>query len=278
MKKWKEYYQRIYKMNHNKRRNTAFLYEALVRELTKSVVAKDEQRKTAVVKVIKEFFNNNSVLKQDLNFYKEIVETRGVNKQAAEKIIGYIKKERERLNTEKLFEEQTQLINKINNSLSDDVFSNFIPNYKALASIYQMFSPNTKIKNRVLMENVVVQYMSTESQQLTEAKKVKNSTVKIFTSKFNNHYNGLLEEQRVLLSKYITSFKDNGLELKIYLNDELGRIKESINNSKFEGDIKEKIEKVTSVIDGFKGEMINEDMLKQIMKMQQLAREINDND
>ena len=40
-------------MNHNKRRNTAFLYEALVRELTKSVVAKDEERKSAVMAVKK---------------------------------------------------------------------------------------------------------------------------------------------------------------------------------------------------------------------------------
>jgi len=92
-------------MNHNKRRNTAFLYEVLVRELTKSVVAKNEERKTAVMKVIKEFFHNNSQLKQDLNLYREIVETRGTTKAAAEKIIGYVRKERERLNNEKIFEE-----------------------------------------------------------------------------------------------------------------------------------------------------------------------------
>ena len=55
MRKWIECYQRIYKMNHNKRRNTAFLYEALVRELTKSVVAKDDKRKDAVMAVMKEF-------------------------------------------------------------------------------------------------------------------------------------------------------------------------------------------------------------------------------
>ena len=77
-------------MNHNKRRNTAFLYEALVRELTKRVVNKDEQKKTAVMAVIKEFFNNETTLKKDLNLYKEIVETRGVNKKAAEKIIGFV--------------------------------------------------------------------------------------------------------------------------------------------------------------------------------------------
>ena len=278
MRKWIEYYQRIYKMNHNKRRNTAFLYEALVRELTKSVVAKDEERKSAVMAVMKEFFNNNSILKQDLNLYKEIVETSGTTKDAAEKIIGYVRKERERLNAEKLFEAQTQLINKIHNSISEDVFSNFVPNYKALASVYQMFSPKTKIKNRVLMENVIVQYMSSLPQKLNEEKRINNATMRIFSSKFNNQYNGLLEEQRVLLSKYISSFTDNGLELKMYLNDELTRIKEAITNAKFEGELQEKINKVSSVIDGFKGELINEEMLKQIMKMQQLVREIKSND
>lgn len=278
MRKWIEYYQRIYRMNHNKRRNTAFLYEALVRELTKSVVAKDNERKSAVMAVIKEFFNNNSVLKQDLNLYKEIVETRGTTKDAAEKIIGYVRKERERLSTEKLFEAQTRLINKIHNNLSEDVFSNFVPNYKALASVYQMFSPNTKIKNKVLMENIIVQYMSSIPQQLNEEKKINSATMRIFSSKFNNHYNELLEEQRVLLSKYISSFADNGLELKMYLNDELTRIKEAISNAKFEGELQEKINKVSSVIDGFKGELINEDMLKQIMKIQQLVSEIGNND
>ena len=278
MRKWIEYYQRIYKMNHNKRRNTAFLYEALVRELTKSVVAKDEERKSAVMAVMKEFFNNNSILKQDLNLYKEIVETRGTTKDAAEKIIGYVRKERERLNAEKLFEAQTQLINKIHNSISEDVFSNFVPNYKALASVYQMFSPKTKIKNKVLMENVVVQYMSSLPQKINEQKRINNATMRIFSSKFNNHYSGLLEEQRVLLSKYISSFTDNGLELKMYLNDELERIKETITSAKFEGELQEKINKVSSVIDGFKGELINEEMLKQIMKMQQLVREIKSND
>ena len=267
-------------MNHNKKRNTAFLYEALVRELTKSVVHKNEERKAAVVSVIKEFFNNNSVLKKELKLYNDIIETRGVSKNAAEKIVSYVKKERETLDTKKLFEEQTQLINKIHNTLSEDVFSNFVPNYKALASIYQMFSPSTKIKNKVLMENTIVQYMSVQPQQVTEQKRINNATMRIFSSKFNNHYNGLLEEQRTLLSKYISSFTDNGLELKVFLNDEIGRIKEHVTNNKdsFNGEIKEKINAVLLMVEGFKGQMITEDILKQILKMQQLVSEIKSND
>lgn len=280
MKKWTGYYQRNYKMNHNKKRNTAFLYEALVRELTKSVVHKNEERKAAVVSVIKEFFNNSSVLKKELKLYNDIIETRGVSKNAAEKIVSYVKRERETLDTKKLFEEQTQLINKIHNTLSEDVLSNFVPNYKALASIYQMFSPNTKIKNKVLMENTIVQYMSVQPQQVTEQKRINNATMRIFSSKFNNHYNGLLEEQRTLLSKYISSFTDNGLELKVFLNDEIGRIKEHVTNNKdsFNGEIKEKINAVLLMVEGFKGQMITEDILKQILKMQQLVSEIKSND
>ena len=267
-------------MNHNKKRNTAFLYEALVRELTKSVVEKNEEKKAAIVRVIKEFFNNSSILKEELKLYNEIIETRGVSKHAAEKIIGYVKKERERLNTQKIFEEQTNLVNKIHNTLSGDVLSNFVPNYKALASIYQMFSPNTKIKNRVLMEGAVVQYMSSRSRQITEEKRVSNATMRIFSSKFNNHYKGLLEEQRTLLSKYISSFTDNGLQLKIYLNDELGRIKKHISENKdsFNDEVKDKINSVLSMVEGYKGQMINEDILKQILKMQQLVSEIKSND
>tara|TARA_R100000900_G_scaffold117058_1_gene92004 strand:+ start:248 stop:1084 length:837 start_codon:yes stop_codon:yes gene_type:complete len=278
MRKWIKYYQRIYKMNHNKRRNTAFLYEALVRELTKSVVKKDEEKKTAVVNIVKEFFNNETILKQDLHLYKEIVETRGIKPSDAEKVIKYVKKERESLDSKALFEEQTKLINKIHNTLNEEILSNFVPNYKALASIYQMFSPKTKIKNKVLIENVIIDYMTSRPQQMNEEKRISNSTMRIFSSKFNNHYNGLLEEQRVLLSKYISSFADNGLDLKIYLNGELNRIKESVTQAKFERDLQGKADKVVSVIDGFKDQLINEDMLKQIMKMQQLVREIGDND
>jgi phosphatidylinositol alpha-mannosyltransferase len=33
------------KLKHNKKRNTAFLFESLTKELTKAIVAKDEKRK-----------------------------------------------------------------------------------------------------------------------------------------------------------------------------------------------------------------------------------------
>jgi hypothetical protein len=52
-------------------------------------------------------------------------------------------------------------------------------------------------------------------------------------------------EQKQLLSKYILSSIDSGIELKIFLNEELGRVKNVLKKSiEFEKNIKEDKEMV----------------------------------
>jgi len=268
-------------MKHNKRRNTAFVYEALVRELTKHTIHKNEEKKKVVLNVIKETFNSNSLLRKELSLYNEIIKTREIAVKDAEKVVRLVKEARQKIDNQKLFSEQTKLINTINKRLDESIFSNFVPNYKTLASIYQIFSPNTKIKDKVLLENFIINFMASKNVKLHEKKnEIKASTVKIFTSKFNSTYSKLNEEQQTLLSKYIGSFKDNGLELKIYLNDELGRIKNTLKeqNNNISEELKEKMSEVLILIDGFKNQMISEEMLKQILKIQELSREIESNE
>ena len=64
--------------------------------------------------------------------------------------------------------------------------------------------------------------------------------------------------------------------MKIYLNEELGRIKEGLKKQgdTLDGDLKKKVGDVLSLIDGYKNQMINEQMLKQILQIQELSREI----
>ena len=40
------------KFKHNKKRNTAFLFEALVRELTKTVVIENREKKAEVLQIM----------------------------------------------------------------------------------------------------------------------------------------------------------------------------------------------------------------------------------
>ena len=44
----------------------------------------------------------------------------------------------------------------------------------------------------------------------------------MFVDRFNNTYqHSLLKEQKELLGNFITSYPDNGLGLKVYLNNEI---------------------------------------------------------
>ena len=41
---------------HNKKRNTAFIYETLVREIVKQSVAKNEEKRNLAIQIMKEAF------------------------------------------------------------------------------------------------------------------------------------------------------------------------------------------------------------------------------
>ena len=62
------------KAKHNKKRNTAFLYEVLIKELTKTIVEKDPERKKVTSAILKEHFRKGTPLGQELILYKTLVE------------------------------------------------------------------------------------------------------------------------------------------------------------------------------------------------------------
>ena len=90
----------------------------------------------------------------------------------------------------------------------------------------------------------------------------------------------MLEEQKKFLQKYITSFDDNGIQLKIFLNEELGRLNKLVKGSLSQEEVKvdpsmvEKTKKVLNIIEEFKTKPFNKEMLTQMLKIQTLANEI----
>jgi hypothetical protein len=268
---------------HNKKRNTAFLFEALTRELTKSILSKEIDKKNKITSIIKEFFHKNSILAKDLNLYKNLSETSGLQIHTADKLLQETKFLYNTACKKKLFNEQTKLISKINKTLSKDVFANFIPNYKDLATIYQIFNTSVGSKKRLVLEEEYIKKMCQEPESgiVDEMVPIDDLIYKTFVDKFNEEYNDRLhEEQRSLLEKYIMSFVDNGIELKIFLNEELARIKNVVGKSLSSKELiedlemKEKTEQVLGMIEGYQKADIGEAELIKILKAQNLTREI----
>ena len=93
------------------------------------------------------------------------------------------------------------MIHDINTELEPAVFNTYVPNYKTLASISQLFSFRTAPKEQVLLENEVLSYMTGEDVMAPEIGEVDTLVVKTFVQKFNEKYEEtLLEEQQQLLS------------------------------------------------------------------------------
>lgn len=270
------------KAKHNKKRNTAFLYETLIKELTKSVVEKDLKKKEALNSLIKECFNRGSLLFKELTLYRALYETQDLKSQTAEKLLNEVKRIHSSINKKKIFEEQSVLIKKMNQILSKGVYSNFVPNYKSLATIYQVFSEETPIKKRIFLEEGIISALTNNTvEKDPEMKPIDNIVYNSFVEKFNQEYVGkLLSEQKTLLNKYITSFMDNGIELKIFLNEEIGRLKEELKKSKSlkeitsDPEMTKKTEKVLNMLESFKKSEINKVLVQKILKIQDLAQEI----
>lgn len=270
-------------MKHNKKRNTAFIYETLTHELTQAIIKKDSPRKQNVVTVIKQFFNKESILAEELQLYRVLLETKHLHEPVAERLLQETKAAHKRLDHKTIFAAQSEAIATINKTLGKMVWANFVPNFKSLASVNAIFSNNTPVKKKVLFEQSIVDGMSSKKSinESFHMVAIDNLTYNSFIKKFNNKYEGLLQEQKELLNRYITSFGDDGLELRAYLNDELARLKEQIAGAADASEVpllQEKLNSLLEYLEEFRRRDFSDEDLSKVLKTQELVREAATND
>ena len=269
------------KFRHNKKRNSAFVYEALIREATVAVMKGDMQRKEAAIRLIKKHFKAGTLLKKDLECHRSLYENQNLDRLTSEKILKEVKLQKRLIDPSGLFQQQSELIRDVNTELSSDTFNNFVPNYKTLASIAQIFSDKISPKDQVILENTIISNMRETAAEQKIKTPIDNVVYKTFVGKFNSKYEDeLLDEQKELLGYYISSFMDNALQLKMFLNEEVARLKvkleEAKNVDEIKGD-KDMLAKTNQVIEklsSYSKETFSEDVLMTVMKTQALVKEI----
>ena len=267
------------KAKHNKKRNTAFIFEALIREMATAMVHRDNEKKEQVSRVIQEHFKRGSTLDKELQCYRALHEESGADNYTAEKIIHRAKQQYGSLDKKQIFKEQSAVISKINKTLGAGVFSNFVPNYRTFATISQIFSDKTPVKQKVLMERQILRIISKEKQKEEEVVPVDNLVVKSFSQRYNDQYQYLLPEQKNLLAKYILAFGDNDADFRVALAEELHRIYAAIETSLHLPEVSsdkvmiENTKKVMEDVKSFSVAEIGEKELRKILKLQNLVNE-----
>lgn len=270
------------KMKHNKKRNTAFLFEVLSKELTKQILRKDKEKQKVILETLKLFFAKDTILNKELKLYKYLSESKNLNPKVANELLRRVKDEYERLDETSIFNAQSRLIAHINKNISKDIYNYYVPSYKNMATIYQIFDKQTALPKKVLLEQHLVQEMvhPTEEPNNVGNVKLRTSVVNSFVKIFNEKYSDLLEEQKTLLRKFIYSVEDAS-EFKFYINQESARLREALDKYKNDKDVSQdkemkiKYERVYEVLDAFKSDSpLTEEKVSNLMKVQLLVSEL----
>ena len=264
------------KFSHNKKRNTAFIYEILVVELSKASMAGLGEKRNKLVTLLKEYFSKGKILKRDLDIYKSFDDVSELDDDMISKLIQEAKSQYTRLNRKKVFEQQTLLIDNINKNFGSFVWSNFVRDYKKLATVNQTLNKTESPKKQILIEKKLHGLLVDKQEEKEQFPNVNNLAVKTFIKKFNEEYNKTLtEEQKLLLEKYIMSSSSGEVEFKMHFYGEVDRLKIALKERLNENSSSDKIQKIIDRMDSYNTRQLDKNLIAEVMKIQSLVNEIN---
>ena len=134
-----------YSKKHSKIKNTAILFELLTRQITVDVINNTDSK---AVKILKEFFSPKTQLGKENELYKILIEKKYKTSEQATVLLEAVIKNRRKLSNRNLKNEKYNLIKTIKETYDiNEFFNSRIPNYKILASIYNVFEGESSKEN-----------------------------------------------------------------------------------------------------------------------------------
>ena len=246
------------KIKHSKFKNTGFIFELLVRQITSEIMSAN---KSIAEKILKEHFNSKKELSKELKLYQYLINEKYNSESKAEQFINTILEARKKLDETKLTREKYNLVKEIKETYNlDEFIKSPISNYKTLASIYKIFEtvtsdeqfdPTDVVSSRfTIAENIINSSIQNKDAKikdmvLEEYRKqdedLRAVSYKLLIESFNNKYKNLTNEQKSLLREYINNINNTG-KLNEYVSNEVTNL---VNNLKEVGSkISDKVTKI----------------------------------
>ena len=175
------------KLKHNKKRNTAFVYEVLINEFSKATMHDLQEKKQNALNILKTFFSKSTPLRKELEIYKSFEQL-------------------DNLDRDSIYESQTKIINLINKHFGHQSWDGFVREYKKMATINQAIFCDTNPKKQVFVEKKLIEILTTPKEVRKEPfPNINNLALKSFLSKFNKEYSQTLDENQKMLLNKITA-------------------------------------------------------------------------
>ena len=232
------------KIKHSKFKNTGFIFELLVRQITSEIMSAN---KSIAEKILKEHFNSKKELSKELKLYQYLINEKYNSESKAEQFINTILEARKRLDETKLTREKYNLVKEIKQTYNlDEFIKSPISNYKTLASIYKIFEtvtndeqydPTDVVSSRfTIAENIINSSIQNKDIKLKDAvleeyrkqdDDLRAVSYKLLVESFNNKYSNLTNDQKGLLREYINNINNTG-KLSEYVSNEVTKLVEGL--------------------------------------------------
>jgi hypothetical protein len=232
------------KIKHSKFKNTGFIFELLVRQITAEVMSSS---KSIAEKLLKEHFNSKQELSKELKLYQYLINEKYNSESKAEQFINTILEARKKIDEKKLTKEKYNLIKEIKETYNLEQFiKSPISNYKTLASIYKIFEtvitdtqyePTDIVSARfTIAENIINSSIQNKDVKIKDAvleeyrkqdDDLRAVSYKLLVESFNNKYSNLTNDQKGLLREYINNINNTG-KLTEYVSNEITKLLEGL--------------------------------------------------
>jgi len=278
------------KIKHSKFKNTGVLFELLVRQITSDAINNVDD--STSVKLMKEFFKTNTLLRKELNFYSMLKSEKMGSESKASKFIDVILNEHSKINKASIRREKYNLIKEIKKSYDlDKFFSTKLSDYKLNASIYNLFEMNTKKFNSpkkimtsrsTILEHIKNVKVVKSSDTIIEAYKKESQDIRLLSynillEKFNDKYDNLDIKQKSLLKEYINNVNNTG-KLKKFIDKNIDIVVKSlVKSSKLVEDkvVSVKLSEISTQLKAIKSrKSIKDNHLLSIMRSYDLLKEL----
>ena len=278
------------RIKHNKFRNTGVLFELLVRQIASDTLANTDSK---AVKIVKKYFHNNEIAKEH-KLYHTILTAPRLSEGKTEMLVNTTVDLAKIVNKEQLLKEKYNLIKEIKKHYNlESFFKSKVNNYKTLAAAYTLFEsametkfiePKQLVLNKLtLMEHITKKQLIKEEttdvgvELAKEDKNVRILVYRMLIEKFNSKYSTLSDRQKLVLKEFINNIS-NPEHLKVYINENLNKVKTELSELVKKVDDKTTEIKLNEVITLIKPisakSSVKDEHLVSLLQYQQLAEEI----